>query len=212
MVQDLNLCANPWIAKTCSVQLLHIAVSLSTFSFFLSFPCLSDIWWRENGPCSSMQMRLSLKIMKYHSRWLFSDIIFKNYFLCNWFSVVSPSIFLLPLSVFSFPSWFWMERKCSWNWHAQKTISYKHLRYYLVLIYFSQNFSGQKNLQPSRRPPPYPSQHTSHFSIGIVPGHDLDTHSRKTFVRHHTSPVSEVPVISIILNIIRLMYGPEGNS
>lgn len=43
MVQDLNLCANPWIAKTCSVQLLHIAVSLSTFSFFLSFPCLSDI-------------------------------------------------------------------------------------------------------------------------------------------------------------------------
>ena len=88
----------------------------------------------------------------------------------------------------------------------------KHLRYYLVLIYFSQNFSGQKNLQPSRRPPPYPSQHTSHFSIGIVPGHDLDTHSRKTFVRHHTGPVSEVPVISIILNNIRLMYGPEGNS
>ena len=125
MVQDLNLCANPWIAKTCSVQLLYIAVSLSTFSFFLSFPCLSDIWWRENGPCSSMQMRLSLKIMKYHSRWLFSDIIFKNYFLCNWFSVVSPSIFLLPLSVFSFPSWFWMERKCSWHQHAQKTIYYK---------------------------------------------------------------------------------------
>lgn len=150
--------------------------------------------------------------MKYHSRWLFSDIIFKNYFLCNWFSVVSPSIFLLPLSVFSFPSWFWMERKCSWHQHAQKTISYKHLRYYLVLIYFSQNFPGQKNLQPSRRPPPYPSQHTSHFSIGIVPGHDLDTHSRKTFVRHHTSPVSEVPVISIILNIIHLMYCPEGNS
>lgn len=54
------------------------------------------------------------------------------------------------------------------------------------------NFSGQKNLQPSRRPPPYPSQHTSHFSIGIAPGHDLDTHSRKTFVRHHTSPAKEI--------------------
>lgn len=54
------------------------------------------------------------------------------------------------------------------------------------------NFSGQKNLQPSRRPPPCPSLHTSQFSIGIVPEHDLVTHSKKTFVRHHTSPAKEI--------------------
>ena len=122
-----------------------------------------------------------------------------------------PFSFSLSLSFLFLPDFGWRESVPGISMYRRPFIT-KHLRYYLVLIYFSQNFSGQKNLQPSRRPPPYPSQHTSHFSIGIVPGHDLDTHSRKTFVRHHTSPVSEVPVISIILNIIRLMYGPEGNS
>lgn len=54
------------------------------------------------------------------------------------------------------------------------------------------NFSGHKNLQPSRRPPAYPSQHTSHFSIGILPGHQLTTHSKKTYVKHNTRPAEEI--------------------
>ncbi|XP_020622682.1 uncharacterized protein LOC110060266 isoform X1 [Orbicella faveolata] len=54
------------------------------------------------------------------------------------------------------------------------------------------NFSGHKNLQPSRRPPAYPSQHTSHFSIGILPGHQLNTHSKKTYVNHNTRPAEEI--------------------
>lgn len=54
------------------------------------------------------------------------------------------------------------------------------------------NFSGRKDLQPSKRPVAYPSQHTSHFSIGILPEHELNTHSRRTYVNHKTSPAQEI--------------------
>lgn len=86
--------------------------------------------------------------------------------------------------------------------YKSKTLTFKSWN--IILTFIVQNFSGHKNLQPSRRPPAYPSQHTSHFSIGILPGHDLDTHSRKTFVKHHTSPVSSNKVIGYIkLNKIK---------
>ena len=68
----------------------------------------------------------------------------------------------------------------------------QQVRSSFLLFNVAQNFSGQKNLQPSRRPPAYPSQHTSHFSIGILPGHQLNTHSKKTYVKHNTRPVSNV--------------------
>lgn len=54
------------------------------------------------------------------------------------------------------------------------------------------NFCGCKDLAPSRRPLAYPSQHTSHFSIGIQPEHQLDTHSRTTYVKHHVRPAEEI--------------------
>lgn len=54
------------------------------------------------------------------------------------------------------------------------------------------NFSGRKDLTPSRRPPAYPSQHTSHFSIGILPRHELKTHSKNTYTRHHARPAEEI--------------------
>ena len=68
---------------------------------------------------------------------------------------------------------------------------------FLVLIInisfvIPQNYSGREDLAPSRRPPAYPSQHTSHFSIGILPGHQLNTHSRRTYVKHHTRPVRQL--------------------
>ncbi|CAH3044547.1 unnamed protein product [Porites lobata] len=36
-----------------------------------------------------------------------------------------------------------------------------------------------------------PSQHTSNFSIGILPGQQLDTHSRTTYVKHQAEEVHE---------------------
>ena len=57
--------------------------------------------------------------------------------------------------------------------------------------FFKQNFSGRKDLPPCQRPPAYPSQHTSNFSIGILPGQQLDTHSRTTYVKHQVRPVSK---------------------
>lgn len=54
------------------------------------------------------------------------------------------------------------------------------------------NFSGQKDLLPSRRPAANPSQHTSQFNIGISPKHELNTHSRRTYIKHQTSPAGEI--------------------
>lgn len=54
------------------------------------------------------------------------------------------------------------------------------------------NFSGRKDLPHGQRPPAYPSQHTSNFSIGILPGQQLDTHSRTTYVKHQVRPAEEV--------------------
>lgn len=62
------------------------------------------------------------------------------------------------------------------------------------------NFSGRKDLSPSTRQPAYPSQHTSQFSIGILPGHQLNTHSRATYVKHQIRPAKEIHEANIRWN------------
>ncbi|XP_031564178.1 uncharacterized protein LOC116299633 isoform X1 [Actinia tenebrosa] len=54
------------------------------------------------------------------------------------------------------------------------------------------SFSGSKNLQPSKRPSAFPSQHTSQFNIGIASDHMLDTHVKKTYVHHNIVPTNQL--------------------
>lgn len=54
------------------------------------------------------------------------------------------------------------------------------------------SYSGDNNLRPSRRPPVFPSQHTSQISIGVTPHQYFTTHSRETYCHHTVKPYYEV--------------------
>ncbi|XP_001640407.2 uncharacterized protein LOC5520586 [Nematostella vectensis] len=56
---------------------------------------------------------------------------------------------------------------------------------------FKENFSGSKTAQPSKRPPAFPSQHTSQFNIGPSQDHLLNTRTRETYITHDIKPSSQ---------------------
>ncbi|XP_031564180.1 uncharacterized protein LOC116299633 isoform X2 [Actinia tenebrosa] len=70
------------------------------------------------------------------------------------------------------------------------------------------SFSGSKNLQPSKRPSAFPSQHTSQFNIGIASDHMLDTHVKKTYVHHNIVPMTFNTTYSTIHDKLGMERGP----